>query len=179
MLSDGDDEKEPAVMLMKEIAKSTFTVDFSAVMAIVWKRIKDRSTEHHPYKCLVLLEYLLREGKLKAVSQDHSLVAYLVQLGELTAEEARTHPSGNILVRSIGSMPEVEVDVYHVEVKQGDWIILCSDGLWGEISDADIQTILRDNGEPQVACKALVDRANEEGGRDNSTLIIARVGEPS
>jgi serine/threonine protein phosphatase PrpC len=121
--------------------------------------------------------YLLREGKLKAVSQDHSLVAYLVQLGELTAEEARTHPSGNILVRSIGSMPEVEVDVYHVEVKQGDWIILCSDGLWGEISDADIQTILRDNGEPQAACRALVDRANEEGGRDNSTLIIARVGE--
>ena len=64
-------------------------------------------------------------------------------------------------------------------MKQGDWIILCSDGLWGEISDADIQTILRDNGEPQVACKALVDRANEEGGRDNSTLIIARVGDPS
>ncbi len=119
--------------------------------------------------------YLLRKGKLKAISQDHSLVAYLVQLGELTAEEARTHPSGNILVRSIGSMPEVEVDVYHVEVQDGDWLMLCSDGLWGEISDADIQTILRDNPEPQDACQALVDRANDEGGRDNTTLIIVQV----
>lgn len=119
--------------------------------------------------------YLLRDGSLKTISQDHSLVAYLVQLGELTVEEARTHPSGNILVRSIGSMPEVEVDVYHVEVQQGDWVMLCSDGLWGEISDADIQTILQENDEPQDACKALVDRANDEGGRDNSTLIIVRV----
>ena len=120
--------------------------------------------------------YLLREGCLKAISQDHSLVAYLVQLGELTAEEARTHPSGNILVRSIGSMPEVEVDVYHVEVQEGDWIMLCSDGLWGEISDADIQTILQQNPQPQLAAKALVDRANDEGGRDNTTLVIAQVG---
>jgi len=123
--------------------------------------------------------YLLRDGKLKAVSQDHSLVAYLVQLGELTAEEARTHPSGNILVRSIGSMPEVEVDVYHVEVQEGDWIMICSDGLWGEIADVDIQSIMVDNPDPQASCQALVDRANDEGGRDNTTLVIVRVGESS
>ncbi|MCO4768492.1 MAG: Stp1/IreP family PP2C-type Ser/Thr phosphatase [Deltaproteobacteria bacterium] len=120
--------------------------------------------------------YLVREGRLKPISQDHSLVAYLVQLGELTAEEARTHPSGNILVRSIGSMPEVEVDVYHVEVQRGDRIMICSDGLWGEISDADIQTLMKDNPLPQDACQALVDRANDEGGRDNTTLIVVEVG---
>ena len=120
--------------------------------------------------------YLLRDGDLNAISQDHSLVAYLVQLGELTAEEARTHPSGNILVRSIGSMPEVEVDVYYVEVQENDWLMLCSDGLWGEISDADIRQILADNAEPQDACQALVDKANDAGGRDNTTLIIVQVG---
>lgn len=119
--------------------------------------------------------YLLRDGKLKAISQDHSLVAYLVQLGELTAEEARTHPSGNILVRSIGSMPEVEVDVYHLEVKSGDWIMVCSDGLWGELPDTDILDIMTSNAAPEDACKALVDRANEAGGRDNTTLVIVAV----
>mgnify|MGYP002629198710 CR=1 FL=1 len=119
--------------------------------------------------------YLLRDGKLKAISQDHSLVAYLVQLGELTAEEARTHPSGNILVRSIGSMPEVEVDVYHLEVKAGDWIMVCSDGLWGELPDSDILDIMTSNAAPEDACKALVDRANEAGGRDNTTLVIVAV----
>jgi len=119
--------------------------------------------------------YLLREGKLKTISQDHSLVAYLVQLGELTAEEARTHPSGNILVRSIGSMPEVEVDVYHLEVQSGDRLMLCSDGLWGELPDADILDIMTSRTAPEEACQALVDRANEAGGRDNTTLVIVDV----
>ena len=119
--------------------------------------------------------YLLRDGDLRAISQDHSLVAYLVQLGELTAEEARTHPSGNILVRSIGSMPEVEVDVYHVAVQAGDRIMICSDGLWGELPDADIQEIMTTNTVPLDACQALIDRANEAGGRDNTTLVIVDV----
>ena len=119
--------------------------------------------------------YLLRDGKLRVISQDHSLVAYLVQLGELTAEEARTHPSGNILVRSIGSMPEVEVDVYHVAVQAGDRLMLCSDGLWGELPDADILDIMTAKSAPQDACQALVDRANEAGGRDNTTLVIVDV----
>ena len=119
--------------------------------------------------------YLLRGDKLRAVSQDHSLVAYLVQLGELTAEEARTHPSGNILVRSIGSMPEVEVDVYHVNVQAGDRLMFCSDGLWGELPDSEIRSILLAHEDQDAACRALVDRANEAGGRDNSTLVIVRV----
>jgi len=118
--------------------------------------------------------YLLRGEKLRSISQDHSLVAYLVQLGELTAEEARTHPSGNILVRSIGSMPKVEVDVYHVALQPGDRLLCCSDGLWGEMSDADIRGILLENEDNQQACRALVERANEAGGRDNSTLVIVR-----
>jgi protein phosphatase len=102
-------------------------------------------------------------------------VAYLVQLGELTAEEARNHPSGNILVRSIGSVPEVEIDLYHLEIQGGDRLMLCSDGLWGELSDDQILEIMNENPNPQNACRALVDAANNNGGRDNTTLIVVNV----
>jgi protein phosphatase len=119
--------------------------------------------------------YVVRGGKLHQVSQDHSLVAYLVQLGELTADEARNHPSGNILVRSIGSVPEVEVDVYHLPVKPGDRLVLCSDGLWGEVPDEELESIMRKNDNPQDACRALVESANGHGGRDNTTLIVVNV----
>jgi len=119
--------------------------------------------------------YLLREAKLYPISRDHSLVAYLVQLGELTAEEARNHPSGNILVRSIGSVPEVEIDLYHLEIQGGDRLMLCSDGLWGELSDDQILKIMNENPNPQNACRALVDAANNNGGRDNTTLIVVNV----
>ena len=62
-----NEAREPPVMLLKEIAKGTFTVDFSSIMSIVWKRIKDKNSEHHPFKCLLLLEFLLREGNVDLV----------------------------------------------------------------------------------------------------------------
>ncbi len=119
--------------------------------------------------------YLLRDGELSQISQDHSLVAFLVQLGELSDEEARDHPSGNILVRSIGSVIDVEVDLFHVKSKSGDRLLLCSDGLWGEIPDDELATILTDIENPEEACSALIEVANGNGGRDNSTLIIVDV----
>lgn len=119
--------------------------------------------------------YMLRGDELMQVSQDHSLVAYLVQLGELSAEAARNHPSGNILVRSIGSQPEVEIDVYVREVQSGDRLMLCSDGLWGEASDEEIRTSLLVHEHPEAACRALVDTANNHGGRDNTTLIVVNL----
>ena len=119
--------------------------------------------------------YLLRAGELQQISQDHSLVAFLVQLGELTDEEARNHPSGNILVRSIGSMPEVEVDLFHLKSQSGDRLLLCSDGLWGELSDEELVALLLSNESPSEACAALIEAANGNGGRDNSTLIVVNM----
>jgi len=116
--------------------------------------------------------YLMRRGELKRVSQDHSLVGFLETLGELTPSEARNHPSGNILVRSIGSVPEVEVDLFSVDVVEDDRILLCSDGLWGEIEDHEIAATLLSSDDCQEACVTLVDLANENGGRDNSTLVL-------
>jgi len=119
--------------------------------------------------------YLLRDGALSQISQDHSLVAFLVQLGELTEEEARDHPSGNILVRSIGSMQDVEVDLFHLKSQTGDRILLCSDGLWGEVNDEELLSLLLSNESPGDACAALIEAANDNGGRDNSTLIVVNV----
>jgi len=119
--------------------------------------------------------YLMRQGQLIRISQDHSLVGFLETLGELTPAEARTHPSGNILVRSIGSVPEVEVDVFHVETEEGDRILLCSDGLWGEVEDHEIAATLIATEDCQEACVELVDMANEAGGKDNSTLVLVTI----
>jgi protein phosphatase len=119
--------------------------------------------------------YLLRGGELSQLSQDHSLVAFLVQLGELSEEEARDHPSGNILVRSIGSTLDVEVDIFHLKAQSGDRLLLCSDGLWGEIPDDELAALLINNENPGEACSALIEVANGNGGRDNSTLIVVDV----
>lgn len=119
--------------------------------------------------------YMTRGGELEQISQDHSLVAYLVQLGELTAEEARNHPSGNILVRSIGSVDEVEVDLYHAEVKPGDRLMLCSDGLWGELADDELEQTMARVENAQDLCEVLVDLANDHGGRDNTTLVVVNL----
>ncbi len=119
--------------------------------------------------------YLLRENHLTQVTRDHSLVAYLVQMGELTREQARTHPSGNILVRSVGSTPEVEIDIFHLPVYRGDTLLLCSDGLWGEIPDDDICKVMVESESPQAACNGLVELANRNGGKDNITAIIVTV----
>ncbi len=116
--------------------------------------------------------YLMREGKLEQVTRDHSLVAYLVQMGELTREQARTHPSGNILVRSVGSTDDVEIDVFHIPLMSGDALLLCSDGLWSELPDEEIQQILVSTPDPDVICETLVDRANEAGGKDNITCLV-------
>lgn len=119
--------------------------------------------------------YVMRGTELRQVSQDHSLVAYLVQLGELTAEAARNHPSGNILVRSIGSQAEVEVDLFQVEIEGGDRLMLCSDGLWGEATDEELGSTMINNPNAQDACRSLVDLANGHGGRDNTTLIVVNL----
>ncbi len=119
--------------------------------------------------------YLFRDGELHQVSQDHSLVAYLVQVGELSEAEARNHPSGNILVRSIGSVDEVEIDLYHLETKPGDRLMLCSDGLWGEVPDEELHATFIAHDNAQSACEALVDLANDHGGRDNTTLVVVNL----
>jgi serine/threonine protein phosphatase PrpC len=119
--------------------------------------------------------YLLHEGVLTQISRDHSWVADLVALGQITPEEALHHPRRNVVTRSIGGRPEVEVEVYPpLRLHSGDVVLLCSDGLWGMVVGDRIRTILESRS-AQAAADALVAAANEAGGHDNITAVVCRV----
>ncbi|HET8910711.1 MAG TPA: Stp1/IreP family PP2C-type Ser/Thr phosphatase [Ktedonobacteraceae bacterium] len=117
--------------------------------------------------------YVLHQGQLRQVTRDHSLVSQMVERGEITAAEARTHESRNVIYRSLGQ-PEVEVDLFVESVMPGDSIILCTDGLCGVLEDEDLRTIVEQYG-PDESVQRLIARANEEGGPDNVTAIVVRV----
>ncbi len=118
--------------------------------------------------------YRSRGGRLEVLTQDHSWVHEEVRMNRLTPEEAASHPRKNVLTRSIGVDPVVQIDVSETEIEPGDRFLLCSDGLWGEVEDADIAAVL-DSQEPEKAVRALVDIANRAGGPDNITVQIAVV----
>ena len=119
--------------------------------------------------------YLYRGGVLSRVSVDHSYVQELVNEGIITPEEARVHPRRNIVTRAMGIERFVMVDVFSQLVRTGDRLVLCSDGLVDEVSDADITTVLTQHSDPQDTAEALVMVANANGGRDNTTVIVVDV----
>lgn len=120
--------------------------------------------------------YLLREGRLRQLTSDHSWVNEQVKLGLLTSDEARRHPMRNIVTRALGNQPRVEVDVVEEQIRPGDVFTLCSDGLNGMIVDAEIERMLVEHGQvPSAACQALVNLANENGGEDNITVIVMAI----
>lgn len=116
--------------------------------------------------------YLLRDKVLHRVTRDHSLVQRMVEQNRITEEEARTHPHSNILLRTVGTERDIEIDIYAVEVEPGDRLLLCSDGLWGEVEDDDMEAILDHYEDLKVSSRELVRAAHHGGGRDNITLII-------
>ena len=119
--------------------------------------------------------YLLREGKFKQVTRDHSVVQELVDQGKLTPEQARMHPHKNVITRALGVSPEVEVDTQKMLVYHKDLVLLCSDGLTGFAEDADISRICRDHMEeprpnlPMLGSK-LIELAKIGGGGDNVSV---------
>ncbi len=120
--------------------------------------------------------YLLRGNQVKQISQDHSWVAEQVRAGLLTDEQARTHAQRNVITRCLGTQAEVDVDVFHEELQEGDSLVLCTDGLSGLVNDEELLRIV-DQFVPQESVYHLVERANENGGPDNITAIVVRVQE--
>jgi PPM family protein phosphatase len=119
--------------------------------------------------------YVLQDGALIQVSEDHSLVESMVRQGTLTPEQAKVHPQRNILTRALGIDGDVGVDSWEVAPFSGDRYLLCSDGLFNEVSDESIARVLLDTDDPDEAAGILITMANDGGGRDNITVVIVDV----
>ena len=117
--------------------------------------------------------YILRGDRLVQVTRDQSLVNQLIEAGQLTEEEAETFEHNNIILQALGTADTVQVDLTFVELKYGDTLMLCSDGLSGMVRNDEIREILRTVDDPLEACKLLTDRANQAGGHDNITCVVA------
>lgn len=115
--------------------------------------------------------YLYHDKTLRQVTKDHSYVDKLVELGQLTAEEAAAHPQKNVLYRAVGQEGALEIDTHLETIPPGGRLLLCSDGLWSMIGDEAIGRILATADTPQAACDQLIAAANAAGGRDNITAI--------
>jgi serine/threonine protein phosphatase PrpC len=119
--------------------------------------------------------YLLRDGKLQRVTRDHSLVARLVEAEQIQPEDVYDHPSRNLIYRSLGAgHAEVEVDIFDEQLRAGDALLLCSDGLWEMIRDPQLQKIINESDDIEQACATLIKVANENGGEDNITAVLVR-----
>jgi protein phosphatase len=122
--------------------------------------------------------YLLRDGTLQRITRDHSLVARLVEAGQIEPDEVYDHPNRNLIYRSLGAgKADVEVDIFTEALRSGDMLLLCSDGLWEMVRDAEIERILLEEHDLEHACELLVRRANDNGGEDNITAVLVRCAE--
>ncbi|MCL2111447.1 MAG: Stp1/IreP family PP2C-type Ser/Thr phosphatase [Clostridiales bacterium] len=115
--------------------------------------------------------YMLRGGTMKQLTEDHTYVNKLVNAGTLTRSEARRHPQKNIITKALGSAKHTDPDFYRFDLQRGDRILLCTDGLHGELTDDEIANIIKEKGNLNNICSLLVDAANESGGNDNITVI--------
>jgi protein phosphatase len=119
--------------------------------------------------------YCFRDGKLGQLTNDHSLVGELVRRGKLTEQQAEEHPQRSVITRALGPEASVQVDSFSVSAKPGDVFLLCSDGLTSMVGLETMEGILRESDSLDVAARRLIDAANENGGRDNITVILFRI----
>ena len=115
------------------------------------------------------------QGKLEALTRDHSLVKRLVELGQLSIEEAAVHPQRNVLYRALGQGEPFDPDIKTMRLPESGSLLICSDGLWGVVPEEEISRLVNADTPPEQICQALVDSANAAGGPDNITAILVRL----
>ncbi len=121
--------------------------------------------------------YLIRQNKMVQVTKDHSYVAELIQKGGIDKETAKNHPKKNYITRAVGAFEKANADYFYVETKVGDIILICSDGLTNMLSDEEILTTIYQENDLELSCSKLVQAANDKGGLDNISVILARTVE--
>ena len=175
-------------------------VDFQKALGLAHQRVRDEAAEHPELRgmgtTLTLAYslndelfiahvgdsrcYLMRGGHLYRVTQDHSLVEEMIRRGLLKPEEAASHRWRHVITSTVGGdSSDVRVDVHKLHLQTGDALLLCSDGLTEMVSEDDIAKTLFDVENPELACYQLIGLANEAGGKDNITAVIARYTTPS
>lgn len=120
--------------------------------------------------------YLVSPQGCRQITRDHSVVDMMVELGQMTAEEAARHPQRNVLYRAVGQRGMLEVDTFICTLSPGEVLLLCSDGLWETVGGAEIARVITASASLQEACDILVEKANQAGGRDNISVILAAPG---
>jgi protein phosphatase len=120
--------------------------------------------------------YLFREGELRQLTRDHSLVEELRRRGRLTSEEAEEHPQRSIITRALGPDAEVDVDLHSHQARSGDVFLICSDGLTSMVREDRLRQIIAESKSLDGTVSALIDEANRRGGRDNITVVMFRLG---
>jgi len=119
--------------------------------------------------------YVIRKGQIRLATKDQSLVQQLVDVGQISESEAETNMFRNVILQALGAQSEITPVTGKIRIKQGDLVLLCSDGLSGKLRAEDIQRIVTgNNGDLVKACEALVQEANDRGGEDNITVVLAR-----
>jgi protein phosphatase len=122
--------------------------------------------------------YLVRDGGLEQLTEDHSLVGELMRSGKLSAEEAEQHPQRSMITRALGTDPDVDVDLFPVEPQPGDLFLLCSDGLTTMVGDREILKLVEEKRDDlQALVKALIKAANKGGGEDNITVVAFEISD--
>ncbi|MEN4012782.1 MAG: protein phosphatase 2C domain-containing protein [Chloroflexota bacterium] len=118
--------------------------------------------------------FIFPDGRMQLITQDHSLVRRLVELGQITEQEAAVHPNRNVLYRALGQVEPFRPDIHTLPMPHPGYLMICSDGLWGVVNEAEIFQIIASARNPSVACKNLVDAANIAGGPDNISVILVQ-----
>ncbi|MFO0760677.1 MAG: protein phosphatase 2C domain-containing protein [Byssovorax sp.] len=119
--------------------------------------------------------YLLRRGRLTQLTRDQTLATLMVESGQLAPEDLASFPFNNVILQAVGATPRLDIDLRAATVCQGDVLLLCSDGLHGPVTDAEIEAVLARETSPSAACEALIARALHAGGPDNVSCIVARI----
>ena len=114
-------------------------------------------------------------GSMEVLTRDHSLVKRLVELGRITTDEAAVHPQKNVLYRALGQGEPFDPDLNTMQLPDGGYLLICSDGLWGVVPEEEIHRLVLEAEAPEAACMRLVEAANEAGGPDNITAILVRL----
>ena len=119
--------------------------------------------------------YMVRGGQIYQLTNDHSLVGQLVAGGLISPDDVYTHPQRSQIFRSLGDKLNVQIDIFKQQLHPGDMLLSCSDGLWEMVRDPQIESILNNAPDPQVACTQLIEAANTNGGEDNVSAVVVFV----